>query len=189
MCSFGRGDGREYGVLRIAAPVEPGLSAGYRPLVSPAGETTVKRTLEIEDRNAEDCPEFRGVMLQERLAASGGPAEVFAPGSLAWPATGVEIAVGHDGESEIRAFPHRGPDRPLSLRSRAAVAIKRAVAAGQRWMSVEFVALRERTTIFGVCEILSAMLPRAVLTDRPEYDTTAAEIQTAAWKRRRKWQV
>ena len=88
----------------------------------------------------------------------------------------------------VRAFPHRGQDGTLSLRSTATEAMRSAIADGAKWMSVEFIALRERTTKAGVREILSAMVPRAALVSTPEYDTTAAEVRSARRARRRRWQ-
>ena len=51
-------------------------------------------------------------------------------------------------------------------------------------MSIEFHAVEERTTRAGVREITSALVNAAALVDRPEYDTTSAEIRT---RRRRAW--
>ena len=48
----------------------------------------MKYSFEVEVREAERAgyePTLRGVMLTEGRAASGGRAEVFAPGSVSWP--------------------------------------------------------------------------------------------------------
>lgn len=149
--------------------------------------TTPNRTsFEVELREEDGRePSLRGVMLTEGRAASGGRREVFALGSVRWPSDGVGISVGHDGGTETRAHPVR--DRSsgeLRITARATRAIREAVEAGARWMSVEFVALEERETRGGVREVLSALVNRAALTASPEFDTTAAEVRT---RRRRLW--
>ena len=100
--------------------------------------------------------ELHGVILQEGRAASGGRAEVFVPGSVTWPSEGVGILTAHRAEPEIRAFPHRDAMGRISIRARATEAIQQAIAAGKRFMSVEFRTLEERHTKAGVREILSA---------------------------------
>ena len=145
----------------------------------------MKTSFEVEIRQAEGrVPELFGVMLTEGRAASGGRAEVFAPGSVQWPVEGVGVAAGHDGETEVRAHPVRERDGRLTIRARATDALRKAVEAGSRYMSVEFHALEERRTQGGVREILGAMVERAALVPNPEYDTTAAELRN---KRGRRW--
>ena len=145
----------------------------------------MRLAFEVELREAEAGPELHGVMLTEGRAASGGRREVFVPGSVSWPAGGVEVLPRHYAEAEARVFPVRHRDGRLTVRTRATEAIREAVESGRRFMSVEFVALEERTTAGGVREILSALVPRAALVRTPEYDTTAAEIRGR--ERRRVW--
>lgn len=128
---------------------------------------------------------LQGVMLTEGRAASGGRAEVFTPGSVQWPSEGVEIAPGHKLPTESRAHPVRASNGELRITARATEALKQAVTAGAKYMSVEFFALEERTTAAGVREILSALVKRAALVPNPEYDTTAAEVRSK--RRRRIW--
>ena len=71
------------------------------------------------------------------------------------------------------------------VEAEATPAIRAAVEGGKRYMSVEFMAIEERTTQGGVREILSAFVPRAALVDRPEYDSTSAEVRSK--RRRRVW--
>ena len=104
-------------------------------------------------------------------------AEVFAPGSLSWAADGIGIRPLHGQPVEVRAWPQRGADGAITIATKATEALRSAVEAGRRFMSVEFVALRERTTAGGVREILEGFVRDAALTDRPEFDTTAAEIR------------
>ncbi len=111
---------------------------------------------------------LRGVILTEGRAASGGRAELFAPGSVVWPSDGIGILTEHRATGEIR------------VEARATDAIRRAVdVAGRRYMSVEFHAQEERTTAGGVREVLRAMVDAAALVCSPEYDVTSAEIDPA----------
>ena len=148
----------------------------------------MKHSFEVEVREAERAgyePTLRGVMLTEGRAASGGRAEVFAPGSVSWPHDGVAVLAEHRGAVEVRAQPVRHRDGRITLTARATEAIRAAVESGKRFMSVEFHALEERTTKAGVREVLRAMVPAAALVSAPEYDTTAAEVRSTA--RRRVW--
>ena len=149
----------------------------------------MKHSFEVEIREASRVgyePSLRGVMLTEGRAASGGRAEVFAPGSVSWPSEGVGILTKHRGTVETRGQVVRQRDGKLTLTARATDAIKQAVASGRRWMSVEFVSVEERTTEGGVREILRALVPAAALVASPEYDTTAAAIRSRK-RRLRVW--
>ena len=143
----------------------------------------MRRTAAVEIRETDGM--IVGTMVTEGRAASGGRRELFTPGSVSWPATGVGILPAHFADPEVRAFPSRGSDGAITLRAKATKLLREAVAAGRRWMSVEFVALEERTTKGGVREILSAIVPAVALTNDPEYDSTAAELRSR--KRRRVW--
>ena len=120
---------------------------------------------------------LRGVMLQEGRAASGGRAEVFTPGSVEWPSTGVGILLGHRERPEVRAMPSRESDGRIVVQAPATPAIREAVEGGRRFMSVEFHALEERVTKGGVREIQRALVPDVALVADPEYDTTVAEVR------------
>lgn len=144
-------------------------------------------TFEVEVREASRAgyePSLHGTMIQEGRAASGGRREVFAPGSIEWPSSGVAILTEHRGAVEARAQPIRQRDGRLTLTARATDAIRKAVEAGRKFMSVEFRSIEERTTKGGVREVLRAFVDAAALVSRPEYDTTAAELRT---QRRRIW--
>ena len=118
----------------------------------------LRRTFEVELREAEG--ELRGTVIQEGRAASGGRAEVFAPGSVEWGATGIGIRTLHGQPVETRAHPTRQPDGRITIRTAATAALREAVAAGRRFMSVEFVAVEERTTKAGIREVLRGFVPR-----------------------------
>ena len=150
----------------------------------------MRHSFEVECRESGDGKTLRGVLVTEGRAASGGRRELFAPGSVQWPASGVGIALEHHGEPEVRAHPVREPNGEIRIETRATEAIAAAVASGKKWMSVEFVAIRERVTKGGVREILEAMVPTAAIVPNPEYDTTAAEVRTNKQRnkqRRRRW--
>ena len=147
-------------------------------------------TFEVEVREASRAgyePTLRGTILTEGRAASGGRAEVFVPGSVEWPSNGVAILTEHRGAVEARAQPIRQRDGRLTLTARATDAIRRAVEAGRKYMSVEFRAIEERTTKGGVREVLRAFVDAAALVAAPEYDTTAAEVRADSVTRRRLW--
>ena len=129
----------------------------------------------VELRNAGRT--LYGTLVQEGRAASGGRAEVFAPGSVEWPSTGVGILLDHRQAPEVRAVPERQRDGRITVEARATGPIRQAVESGKRFMSVEFHALRERTTEGGVREIQRALVPDAALVSRPEYDVSDAEVR------------
>ena len=131
----------------------------------------------VEVRAATEGPTLHGVMVTEGRAASGGRREVFAPGAVEWPSEGVGILLAHRQAPEVRAVAAREPDGRITVRAPATPAIREAVEAGRRFMSVEFHALEERTTAGGVREVLRALVPSAALVADPEYDTTVAEVR------------
>ena len=141
--------------------------------------------VEVREERAGYEPSLHGTMLTEGRAASGGRAEVFAPGSVEWPSQGVAILTEHRGKEETRAQPVRGRNGQITVMARATDAILDTVAAGKRFMSVEFRSLEERTTKAGVREVLRAFVDAAALTSSPEYDTTLAEVRSQP--RRRIW--
>ena len=130
-----------------------------------------------EIRAAEDGPQLHGIIITEGRAASGGRREVFTPGSVEWPAGGVGILLAHRAAPEIRAAAARESDGRIVVTAPATDAIREAVEAGRKFMSVEFHSLSERTTKGGVREILRAFVPDAALVSDPEYDTTRAEVR------------
>ena len=128
--------------------------------------------------------DLHGVILQEGRAASGGRAEVFAPGSVTWPAEGMRILDEHRGPELTKAFPTRDAEGRIKIRARATAAIRAAVASGKRYMSVEFRALEDRVTKGGVREVLRAYVDAAALVSNPEFDTTSAEVRAGAGGRK-----
>ena len=127
-----------------------------------------------------------GVMLQEGRAATGGRAELFAPGSVEWPSSGVGIATVHLGPTETRGQVIRHSDGRLSLTAPSTPEVAKAFNEGKRFLSVEFVAQKARVTAGGVREILSALVHRAAMVKTPEYDMTAVEVRGAVVEIERK---
>ena len=134
----------------------------------------------VEIREVEGVPRLHGVILQEGRAAAGGRAEVFTPGAVLWPDTGIAIRTEHRGRAEAHALPQRQPDGSIAIAAKATPAIIAAVNAGRTSMSVEFVALRETRTAGGVRELTRAFVDGAALTtpDEAEYHQTHAEVRT-----------
>ena len=135
--------------------------------------------IEIKEQAGRE-PTLFGVMIQEGRAASGGRSELFAPGAIEWPSEGVGVMTDHRGAIETRGHVVRERDGRLTLTARATDNIRKAVADGKRYMSVEFQSLRERTTAGGIREIQRALVSAAALVVKPEYDTSAAEIRSQA---------
>ena len=141
---------------------------------------------QIELRETEGRkPRLHGVIVQEGRAAAGGRAELFAPGSITWPESGIAIRTEHRGVEETRAVPVREPDGEIRISAVATPKIVEAVRAGKDSMSVEFYALQEHRTAAGVREVLRALVDGASLTSDPEYQQTAAEVRNR--RRRRVW--
>ena len=138
----------------------------------------------VEVREEGESPQLVATVLAEGRAATAGRRELFIPGSCAWPSKGIEVLLEHFGQPEARAVPVRNEEGCIEIQTPATPAIVEAVKAGSRYMSIEFVATRERQTVAGIREVLQAVLLAATLTATPEYDTTVAEIRT---KRRRVW--
>lgn len=135
---------------------------------------------EVELRESQGKSTLDGVILQEGRAATGGRAELFAPDSVEWPSGGVGVLLEHRGAVQTRGQVVRERDGKLRLIAQATQAVKDAWQAGKRFMSVEFVALEERTTAAGVREVLRAFVPYATLTTVPEYDTATVEVRSRA---------
>ena len=135
-------------------------------------------TIPVECRSSASGPVLHGVILTEGRAARGGRAELFTVGACCWPADGVDVLLEHHGEPAGRAIPERD-GAEIRISAPATPAIFGAVQAGQKWMSVEFHAVREVRTAGGVREIEQALLTGCCLTDDPEYHQTRAEVRKA----------
>ena len=176
----------------LTRPVPSVEAQGWEPMAVVEGRSELfdrellVRTFGVEVREAESAgyePRLFGTMLHEGRAASGGRRELFAPGSVSWPAEGVALLTGHGGGVEVRAHPIRHRDGRITVSALATAAIRAAVEGGRRFMSVEFRALEERTTRGGVREVLRALVDAAALVADPEYDTTEAEVRARGGRR------
>ena len=121
--------------------------------------------------------ELVGVILQEGRAATGGRAEVFTPGSVQWPADGIDLLPEHRADSEVKAIPERQPDGRISIRAAATDALRRAYAEGRKYLSIEFHAVSAVHTRGGVREIQKAMVLAAAMVRTPEYNMAVAELR------------
>ena len=147
------------------------MPGGYTEVVR------VKHSFEYEVRSeAGREPMLYATILSEGRAASR-LTEVFTPGSIRWPSTGIDITIEHGGPLETRAHPIRQQDGQIKVMAPATAKIQQAYAEGKRWMSIEFMSLEERTTSGGIREILRAFVPTAAMTSRPHYDSTHAEVR------------
>ena len=131
---------------------------------------------ELEVRASESGPRIHAVILQEGRASTGHRHELFAAGAVQWPAEGIVLLVRHHGEPGALALPSREPDGRIVV-APATPALFAAVHAGKRFASVEFFALEERTARRAFGEVQRALVTGATVTDRPENDSTAAEIR------------
>ena len=132
----------------------------------------------VEVRDSDSGPVVGVTLIQEGRAATGGRAELFAPGSLQWPSEGIPLRTEHLGGDAIRIHPHRDAELRISASAPASPPIVEAVRGGKTHASVEFHALEEVSTSAGVREIRSALLVGAALVDAPEYEQTRVEIRS-----------
>ena len=145
---------------------------------------TCTLAIPLEVREADGGPRFKGVILQEGRAGVQR-AELFAPGSVIWPSSGISIRTAHRGAEVARAVPARHPDGAISIDTKATPEIREAFNAGKRYLSIEFHALREVRTRANVREIQRALCEAAAMTDDPEYVQATAEVRER--RRRRAW--
>ena len=116
-------------------------------------------------------------------------AEVFAPGSLSWPAAGIVINRQHNGRSPImRAVPEVRDgavviDSPLPETAAGRDAAREIRDGLMIGLSVEFQA-RRQTYGGGVRRITSAVLGGAGLVHNPEYAGARVELRDRGGRRR-----
>ena len=131
---------------------------------------------------------LHGVIITEGRAAAGGRRELFAPGAAEWPSGGVELLDAHSDEGGkvlAKVWPMRTGNE-IQVRTRATPERRAAVDEGKKYMSVEFQALQESTTLGGVREITRALIVRAAMVANPEYKQTSVEIRS---KGRKRWLI
>ena len=146
----------------------------------------MKHSFEIEIRETEGKEAtLVGIVIQEGRAGAERK-EIFSPGSIQWPSNGIEIMAEHRGVVESRAHPVRSSNGEIRISARATAELRKAVEAGKRYLSLEFFALREKTTLGGIREIEKAHMTGAALVSSPEYVQSCAEIRSES-NRRRLW--
>ena len=120
-------------------------------------------------------------------------AEVFAPGSLSWPADGVVLTRQHQrGQPITRVVPEvRGDqvvvDQPLPDTQAGRDAAREIRGGLFRGLSVEFRAVLQDYQ-GGVRRIRRAVLRGAGLVDSPSYQGSRVEVRSRAGIGRRRWQ-
>ena len=117
--------------------------------------------LDAEIRATADGPCLYGLMIAEGRAARTRR-EVFAPGSIDWPASGIEIRIGHYTEPVARAVPTR-EGAEVRIVTPATPEIYAAHAGGKTELSIEFHSLAETRTAGGIREIQSAIVTGCAL--------------------------
>lgn len=120
---------------------------------------------------------LKGTLITEGRA-SVNLKELFVPGAVEWPATGILVRAAHLQEAgSIRAHPAR-IGHEIQVECKASPEIVEAVNNGRNRMSVEFRSLDESTTPgSGIREISRALLVGGACTDRPCYSQTKAELR------------
>lgn len=128
---------------------------------------------EIELREA---GRLHGLLLTEGRASSDRR-ELFVPGAVEWPATGVRIRAAHLVDAgSVLAYPVRQGNE-IRVNVLPSPELREAVEGGKRYMSVEFRALDESETDSGIREIARALLVGAAVVSSPSYRQTGAEIR------------
>ena len=168
--------GRDEVVRRLSDPITNILSPSCDSAISRwFGEAREVEHLQIELRQTASA--LHGVLIQEGRAASGGRSEVFIPGAVEWPPSGVDILASHQGSIEAQVTPERQASGEITFVAKLTDGLREAWAAGRQHMSVEFYTMAQRQTKGGVREVQRALVTAGALTDRPEYDTATAELR------------
>ena len=132
-------------------------------------------------RAAVDSPgRITGTMIELGRVA-GDRREVFAPGSVQWPANGIRLLAEHRGRQVMRVQPTVDGS---SIRLNAELpdsALGREVASEirsgrKRGLSIEFHATNE-ADVAGVREIRGAMVDAAAVVVDPAYDQARVEVR------------
>lgn len=130
-----------------------------------------------EIRAAEDGGRrLYGTAIQEGRAA-GDRGEVFAPGSITWPAEGMGVTLAHRAAPEVRATTTRQGNGEITIEARATPRMVEAYEAGRRALSIEFHSLAEERKGGNVREITSAFVPLVAMVPVGAYNEASAEVR------------
>ncbi|MCY4510666.1 MAG: HK97 family phage prohead protease [Acidobacteria bacterium] len=153
--------------------------------------TEIRCSVELRQDDTHASPgRLYGVLLTEGERAGDRP-EVFEPGSLEWPESGIVVNRQHARRAAImRVIPERRGSQvvidqalPDTVAGRdAATEVRSGLLTG---LSVEFRAKRQRYD-GGVRRITAALLTAAGLVDDPSYKGSRVEVR-AKGQRRRVW--
>ena len=135
----------------------------------------------LEIRESDEGEHLNGIVIQEGRAGTERK-ELFTPQSLTWPAEGIPLRTTHLQGEVGRAIPTRHPGGEVRIRVKATAEIRAAYAAGKKFLSAEFFAIRESRAAGNIREIEHALLSGAAMVVEPEYRQATAEIRS---KRRR----
>ena len=132
----------------------------------------------VRIREAKGTKRLVGVIIAEGRAARGGRSELFTPGSISWPDSGISINVEHRGPVIGTAHPSRHPSGEIRISTPATKEMIRAVEAGKNGLSIEFAGLKRNVTKGGVTEWTRAYVDVASIVARPEYHQGVAKIRS-----------
>ena len=102
--------------------------------------------------------------------------------SIVWPADGIAILARNRGPELARALPTRSETGEIRIETEATQAIRTAVRAGRKYLSIEFHPLAHTVTRGGVTEFTRAAVFAAALVSNPEYHQATAEVREGGHK-------
>lgn len=128
---------------------------------------------------------LHGRILEEGRA-SESLSELFLVGAVDWGSAGIPLRVDHkEDRGAETVFPYRRAASIFVNCAQPSVELRDAVQSGKRYMSVEFISIKERRTRSGIREIAKAMLVGVSLVKAPAYVQTFAEMRSARRKIKR----
>lgn len=117
-----------------------------------------------------------GTIIQEGRVARN-LSEVFAPQSLEWSSSGVDLRRSHGGDVVRKIFPYRESDGRITFTTAADAEVREIFDGGRRHLSVEFISREESRNASGVREITRAILAAVAMVESPEYAQAKSEIR------------
>ena len=137
----------------------------------PANSLQIACELEIRESGR-----LHGLLLTEGRASTDRR-ELFTPGAVEWPHTGIMIRPNHlQDAGAVVAYPYRD-GAEIRVNITPSEELRESVESGAKYMSVEFRALEEETTDSGIREVTRALLMGAATVANPSYRQTSAELR------------